>query len=260
MGLKISFAMLAITAAIGGAQAFAAGPVNIPNGSFEAPNALNANDFHSLPLDFTQTDWVHAPQPGDWPYPNDGPFVWIATAGVFHNNAFINTPNYVSGVDGLQGGFFFNTYHNEITQELATTWNPGSVYHLSFSAQGGGQGLPVGAQLKVWLYYLDGPNKVPVAEFYATNTFNNPTGSLPITQLVGYGAGFDTDVIPASLAGKNIGIAVSSTATGYDFGLTGSDFGYWDIDNIQLTELPEPASLGILAIGAAGLMMRRRRA
>jgi hypothetical protein len=156
-------------------------------------------------------------------------------------------------VTGAQGGFFFNAYHNMISQELSTNWNPGSVYTVSFAAQGGGQAMPVGTQLKVWLYYVDGGNKVPVKEYLISNTFNNPSGD-PITALVDYS--FSTDPVPAEAAGKAIGVAISSTASSYG----GLDFGYWDIDNVQLAELPEPASLGILAVGAMGLCMRRRRA
>ena len=53
-------------------------------------------------------------------------------------------------------------------------------------------------------------------------------------------------------AGANIGVQLLSTA---DFGNMG---GYWDVDNVRLTSVPEPASMTLLALGAGAFFLRRR--
>jgi hypothetical protein len=170
--------------------------------------------------------------------------------GVFYN-AF----GVVDNLDGVQGGFFFAAPQNELYQDLTTaTYQVGSYYHASFMAEGGGYGMPLGTPLQLSLYYRDAGNTpITIASVIATNTNDNPSAN-PLTHLTTYQ--FDTPTVLSSdlWAGKPIGIALTSHS---DFS---NGTGFWDLDNVQLSQLPEPASLGILAIGALALCLRRRRA
>ena len=53
-------------------------------------------------------------------------------------------------------------------------------------------------------------------------------------------------------AGHNVGIQLLSAY--------GTGVGYWDVDNVRLVSVPEPATLGLLALGAAGMLIIRSRA
>ena len=53
-------------------------------------------------------------------------------------------------------------------------------------------------------------------------------------------------------AGKNIGIKIEA--------LMGDGNGYWDMDNVRLTQVPEPTALSLAAIGFGGLLFARVRA
>jgi hypothetical protein len=264
MALNFSKATCALFAAavmaVAGTQSAQAIDIPVPNGSFEEPSANNEifAPFYASP---GNGSWVHATMPVTWPYPNAGQTAWDSTAGVFYDFY-----DFVDNRHLDQVAFFFSAKGNELTQLIGTNYDSNLTYTLSFMARGGGQGMPLGTQLKVWLYYVDAGNKVEIGSTTIANDFNNtlvenPPGSgnfqyLPISHLNSYS--FNT-AIPLAANGKEIGIAITSlNAVDY---LTNQslDFGYWDLDNVTLA-VPEPASLGVLAVGAMGLCLRRRKA
>ena len=51
-------------------------------------------------------------------------------------------------------------------------------------------------------------------------------------------------------AGQNIGIKIET--------IYGTGDGYWDIDNVRLTAVPEPGSLGMIAVGGLLFALRSR--
>jgi hypothetical protein len=52
-------------------------------------------------------------------------------------------------------------------------------------------------------------------------------------------------------ANQNIGIQIKS--------LFGTGDGYWDMDNLRLTAVPEPGTLSLLALGLGGWFCLRRK-
>jgi hypothetical protein len=192
-------------------------------------------------------DWQKTPQPV-WYNPADFQGItWDQTSGIF--------PNPPSGVDGhidnvtdSQAAYMFSLPGAGFFQELGATYQAGNAYQLSVDLFGGG-GLADGSQFMISLYHLDGASSVNVAMLpvnYTAAAFSQPdhfytfTATSPILQ------GGDAAV------GQNIGIALTS--------LSGPGQGYWDIDNVRLTVVPEPSTLALLGMGlGGGLLFWRRR-
>jgi hypothetical protein len=229
--------------------------ITVPNGSFESPPAtdVSLDPTYALPFfGLPGEAWQHPAMPGYYalpPYSNNASG-WLTTAGVFYDKFGL-----VDNLTGPQGGFFFAAPLNRLSQNLAQTYQEGKSYHLSFDAEGGGLGMTDGTQMELELYYLDGNNNpVTISSVVVTN---HNVGLLYLTHLDAYP--LDLPAVQAGDAwrGKTIGIAIASLTDVLD---TGHAAGYWDVDNVQLTELPEPASLGILGLGVLGMCLRRRNA
>ena len=70
--------------------------------------------------------------------------------------------------------------------------------------------------------------------------------------------GFDAGLDPASYP---VGYAFNSTGAARQFGSdTAQDRGYDRTFHVDIADVPEPGSLGMLCVGALGLLRRRRRA
>jgi hypothetical protein len=238
----------AVTAATGYAQ-----PINLPNGSFESQ--LAGPPFYA---DTRIDSWSKVPKPAYFDEVAYG-FLWDQTAGVFVNpvNPYVN-------LDGNQAAYLLSFPQVTLFQDYGSLdWDdtqpshafnalyvPGLAYELTVGVFG--KQMAEGATLDLSLYYRDsGDNIVTVNSTtvtYAAANFST-NGALSLLEV-------QVDV-PTVLAGdawanQNIGIKLEST-----FG-TGS--GYWDIDNVRLTAIPEPSTLGLMGVGLAGgwLVLRRR--
>lgn len=97
---------------------------------------------------------------------------------------------------------------------------------------GGGGGMQPGVTLQISLYYRDASGlQVTVASTSITNSVELFHTN---THFVDFGAHLRTVQETDPWAGQHIGIQLLST-TGFD--LAG---GYWDLDNVRLTETPAP--------------------
>jgi MYXO-CTERM domain-containing protein len=131
-------------------------------------------------------------------------------------------------------------------QDLADTYVAGMSYQLTFGVLGGGF-IAEGDTLRAQVYYRNDANlQVPVGAILVSfNATDFPT----VTELV------PVELSVVSLAideavGRPIGIAFEATS--------GVGSGYWDLDNVQLTAVPEPG-VGVLALVGLGVLVARRR-
>jgi hypothetical protein len=168
---------------------------------------------------------------------------WDSLMGQFFNAPL---PTFIDNCDGNQAAFLFAVPQVALFQDHNTVYgtnttpshafnarfNVGYSYDLSVGVIGGSLGMQSGATLMLSLYYRDpSSNMVVVAsatvtnsvELFPTNThFVDFTAHLPIVKQ------------GDPWAGQHIGIQLLST-TGFE--LAG---GYWDLDNVRLTETPAP--------------------
>jgi hypothetical protein len=223
-----------------------AGPVGLPNASFELPVVPEVSPFAIPDMD----SWAKSPQPA-WYYPsNNYDTPWEDLMGTFYNVPDPST--YIDNCDGIQAAFLFSVPGVAIYQDYdsigGTNTTPshafnalyhvGSAYTLTVGVIGGVDGSPPlyeGATLQLSLYYRDADsNLVTVAATTVTNTaLTFPTNTHFVDFAVQVPAVMATD----PWANQNIGVQIASTV-GFD--LAG---GYWDLDNVCLVETPLPALL-----------------
>ncbi len=259
-----SLRLAAGAAALGLATAstLLAGPIAVPNGSFEMPSGVGQPFGVNVLLD----SWAKPANPGYPEGPDAGgpgvPFYWIQTAGAFIGTS-PNSANPYTNLQGTQAAYLLSIPGTGIFQDAASTdWSGGATGLNATFDIGSSYALTIGlfgkamannfSSLELSFYYREAGNMVqvgaPTVVTYNTATFN-PAG--PFT-LLDYSVSVPTVQAGDAWANKNIGIRV---ATGSSNGN-----GYWDIDNVRLTAtpVPEPASAGLLLLGAGWLVTRRR--
>jgi hypothetical protein len=228
-----------LAALLAGVGSLWAGPILVPNGSFESP----VTPFVNTHIDF----WQKPPKP-DW-YVESGGYGWTNLTGVF-----LNTPatsyDHIHNCDGKQALWLFadpevglfqdyestDWNHSTPMHAFAATFQIGASYELTVGVIGGGGNMLKGVGLDVSLYYRDeASNKVTVALTSITNSvavFPNTTNLVDFHVHV--------PVVKASdaWAGRHIGIQLMSTVSSNMQG------GYWDFDNVRLFETLPPALEG----------------
>lgn len=217
---------------LGGPEAFA-GPLFVPNSSFESPKTT----FVSINID----SWQKTPKP-DW-YVEGGGFLWTQLTGIFKNPP-TNSPDHIKNCDGTNAMWLFVVPEVGLFQDYnSVDWNDpvathdfnarfeiGRSYHLTVGVVGTGGGMQQGATLELSLYYRDAlSNRITVAATTVTNLITVLSNN---TELVDFTVNVPT-VRPADAwANEHIGIMILSTVT------TNLQGGYWDLDNIRLRQGP----------------------
>lgn len=230
---------LTVLVGVGGAHASA---VYIPNASFESP-VYRVAPYATANID----DWQKAPVPVWWPNPAE---YWATLAGVFYN---LPGDTQIDNVDGEQAAFLFSVPGVELYQDLAATYMVGQSYRLTAKYQGGGQGMTIGEPLEFRLFYRDDDGRritIDAAEVLNATDESQPHAKhLADAELVIPAVAAD-----APWAGRNIGVQMVSTVSS-----VAPVPGYWRIDDIQLTSVPEPAAAMLLLAGLALFKSRRSR-
>jgi hypothetical protein len=223
------------------ARPVCAGIIYVPNYSFESPSAPQVDPYAGPDMD----SWQKNPQPVWYDPTQFYNTPWEDLAGEFYNVPFPG--EYIDNADGIQAAFiqavpgvgFFQDYNSlsgtNLTPNHAfnAVYKIGHSYDLTVGIIGGGGGMVAGATLGLSLYYLDASNNVVTVA--STTVTNDPSVFTTNTHLVDFSVFVPAVTTNAAWAGQNIGIAITSTVNFSNLG------GYWDIDNVRLTEsIPVP--------------------
>jgi hypothetical protein len=210
-----------------------AGPVAVPNASFEAPLAPRESPY-AFP---DMAEWQITPQPIGYDPSTNGP--WEFHFGTFYNVPFPGY--YIDNLDGEQAAFLFavpeaglfQDYNSTPSHAFNATFEVGNAYDLTVGVNGGeGGGLMPGATLRLGLYYRDAASNIVMV---ATTSVTHSTETFPNhTHLVDFQVHVPTIQTSDPWAGKNVGIQILSTVS---FGLQG---GTWGLDNVRLVKTPAP--------------------
>jgi hypothetical protein len=237
--LKRNLMALAVSAAVG--STLHAASIIVPNSSFESPNTLPAG------VSTTIDSWQKAPKPAYFDEATFG-FQWIQTAGIFFDN------NPYANHDGIQCAYMLSfpgvTLFQDATSGFNATYGVGQSYTMTLGLFG--KSLTPNNSLQLSLYYRDAGNNVITVGSPTTITYNPAT--FPLTSplnLVDYSVTVPAVQAGDAWAGKNIGIMIQVVA---------SDFqgGYWDMDNLRLTSVPEPGVASLLVLGLCGFVASRK--
>lgn len=220
-------------------------PINVPNGSFESP----AGPFPPFGVSNQIDSWQKTPQPVWYDPGSFGGYTWDQTTGIFPNPP-LGQSGHIDNITGNQAAYMFSLPGDGFFQELTATYEPGKSYQLSLDLFGGG-GLADNSQFLIGLYYDNAGSQVNVASLAITYS----AAAFPLADHF-YTFDVTTPVVQGgdAWAGQNIGISLTS--------LSGPGAGYWDLDNVQLTAVPEPSTFTLLALGLGGgaWYWRRRKA
>jgi len=109
--------------------------------------------------------------------------------------------------------------------------------------------MAVGSIFEIGFYYRDAGNNIVTV---ATNDISFDGTLFPnTTHLMDFTVNLPTVQAGDAWAGKTIGVELTSVyATGG---------GYWDMDNVRLTSVPEPSSWGLAASALGTMFLMRRR-
>jgi hypothetical protein len=239
-------AVLLCAALVLGVGLAQAASVFVPNASFEFPAVPQVSPYAWPFID----DWQKSAQPAWYNPTNNNNTPWDYLMGTFYNVPFPGV--FVDNCDGSDAAFLFAVPDAALFQDYDSVYgtnttpthafnakfNLGSSYDLTVGLIGGGGGMSNGVTLDLSLYYRDSSsNMVTVAAATVTNSLQDfPTN----THFVDFQVHAPAVKAADAWAGQHIGIQLLSTA---NFGNAG---GYWDLDNVRLTETPA------LALSSAG--------
>jgi hypothetical protein len=215
-------------------------------------------------VDTNIDDWEETPQPADF-NTNLG-YTWSQLVGVFLNTP-IGASDHIDNLIGNQAAWMFadpgvglfQDYNSTDWQNFPPThdfdavYQPGQSYTLSLGIIGGGGNMIPGATFDISMYYRDASdNMVTIADTTITYT---PAAFPSTNHMEEYSVTVPTVQPGDPWAGQYVGIQLASTVD------TSMEGGYWDLNNVTVTDVPEPCSASLLAIGLGGglMLMRRRR-
>lgn len=180
--------------------------IPIENASFESP-LVDPGGFGAMPFVESWTE------------------IDLDTEGSSNTGVFANTPagspDHVINADGLQLAFLGSQQGNALDQDLAATYKAGYEYRLTVGV-GVSMRFPPADSLELVLYYRNGSESVDIASQTVKAT------GLSATQLQDFSVFVPKVEADDAWEGKTIGVAIRAA---------GQAGGFWDLDNVRLTEL-----------------------
>ena len=190
-----------------------AGSIPVANHSFEYPIIdPNDNPNYAIPI---IAQWRE---------------IDLDTDSSAFTGTFKNTPadvnDHIWNSDGEQLALLWNLPGNSIEQETAATYQVGKSYQLTIAACLSTRFTPTpGSGLRIVFYYMYG------TEFFEIDSYTIPVESVTTRTLQDFSFTIGPIEATDQYSDKSIGIAVRPA-------VAGSGYGYWDIDNVRLAELP----------------------
>ncbi len=187
------------------------GQIPIANNSFEIP-AIDPNGFPAIPV---APLWIEA----------DLDTEYSTNTGVFRNPDPNSTYDHIVNADGNQLAFLGSQSGNGFLQDPNAAYQTGKSYRLTVEVCPSVRLPPSGPdpnnKLVLSLYYVNDANSVDIQTSPVLST------ELTINVLKTFSVTMPAVQSGDAWVGKNIGIAIRAD------GLPG---GYWDLDNVRLTE------------------------
>ena len=188
-----------------------ANSISVANHSFEYPVIdPNDNPFYAIPI---ISQWREIDLDTDT----------SSFTGTFKNTP-VDANDHIWNPDGEQLALIWNQPGNAIEQEVAATYQVGKSYQFTLGICLSTTYTPLpSSSLNLVFYYMLGTEFVDIA------TASIPVESVTIRTLRDFSLNLDAVEVSDQWAGKTIGIAIRPSGPG---------FGYWDLDNVRLVELP----------------------
>jgi hypothetical protein len=140
---------------------------------------------------------------------------------------------------------------NEFSQVLTSSFEAGRGYSLTVGVgrnYGNAEQVPAAtAALKLALYYLDDASTRQIVT--SIDIFNNPATSLSANHMLDFSTPEFVVGGGHPAGGRPVGVLLTTI---------GPAGGYFNVGNVRVSAVPEPASIGVLMAGSM-LLVRRRR-
>ena len=184
--------------------------IPVANHSFESPVVPPESDPPAYPV---VSDWIELDNDTDY----------STNTGVFTNVAYA----YIAGTDANQLAFLGSEQGNALLQDLAATYQVGKSYEMTVGICVSGSYQPPdpnGLELAFYYKEANDPNRLDIvsATTLAPSSFTS-------TVLEDNSIYLPTVQAEDAWVGKTIGIATRAT---------GPMGGYWNLDNVRVTEYP----------------------
>jgi hypothetical protein len=182
---------------------------------------------------------------GPYSYPVVADWIEVDNDTLYGTNTgvFLNLDG-ITGVHGDQLAFLGGETGNALRQDLSDIYMMGNSYRLTVGACVSDPYPPLqDSVLQLALYYQSGLNQIDIA------SISIPVYSLSSSALEDFSVTIPTVQLSDPWLNKDIGITIRSN---------GPMGGYWEIDNVRLEYVPEPATLSLLAFGGLALLRKRK--
>jgi hypothetical protein len=227
--------------------------VPVQNPSFELPT-VEGSGFPAIP---STDSWIQGgptQTTGVFPNPATG-----STSDLFHR------PNHIDNMDQAQAAFMSAAFSVSLRQDLGVNFDVGTGYSMTVAVCTAADFVPNADpaidSLQLIFYYLDNGTPIDIGSGAVFGL-----GSLTATHMEDFTVALPIVTINDPWHDKPMGIAIRALHPdpSTEAGIENPPQGAWDLDNVRVVStaesVPEPATLGVLALGSAGLLLRRRRA